>query len=282
MTGRLDERDADAAFCRDLLKSQAVDLYLATLLGPHDRVTELMILRAFHGEMVKIVSAAREPLAGEIRLRWWADAFTGLRSAEASGHPLYRATRHVLDTYDLPTQPLYAKAEVHIAELYSDPFPDRETLEGHLGETHSTQFHMAASLCGAPRDRRLADASGHAGVALGVTDLLCQSARHRSRSQVFVPLDVLEEAGLSAAQYLEPPNQRHEQAIRSMVELATRHYESAVEHIDELPDEIAPVFKPLALVPLYLKRIEAKPAKVLMNASPLVSQLRRQWTLWTN
>lgn len=273
-------RDDDFLVCSEVLQQNEKALYLATLLAPPESVNDLVVLRAYHAELAKIVRSTTEPLAGEIRLRWWADVFSGLRETEGRSHPVARALKTMLHRNDLSPQPLFAKAEAHIAELYSDPFDTVGTLEGHLGETVSTQFHMAAEIAGANANRALADACGHAGVAVGLTELLLNLAFFRARARCSLPESVLHHHTMTREEFFLQPDERHQAVVHYMEKEARAHWAKAQDHILALDSAVHSVFKSLALVPVQLKRIGAQPEAVLTSGLSPLSQLRIQWILW--
>ncbi len=261
------------------MRDNAPDFYLAGLLLPENVRAAINVLYGFHVEITNITWAGGEPLAGEVRLQWWADVIAGKRTDEASGHPLARALLSVVSTFNLPANALEAKLEAHIFELYNDPMGDGSMLEGWCGETRSVLFQMAALILGAEANSKLADASGHAGVTTGVISIIENLARSHAAGKVPVPVDVLEQNGLSCADYLASVGKSHHGVVRDLIDLAEGHYHKAIAAVSQLPQEVRPAFLPLALAPLYLKRSRKNIDQVFNNLAP-ISQWRRQWALW--
>src|SRR5262249_48021126 len=69
-------RDA-FAHCEALLRAADRDRFLATLFAPAEHRAALFALYVFNVEITRVREAAREPLAGEIRLQWWSDVLGG-------------------------------------------------------------------------------------------------------------------------------------------------------------------------------------------------------------
>lgn len=270
---------ADVAHCIDLVKQSATDLYLADLLLPDACRDAVFVLHAFHVEVTNIPLIANEPLAGEVRLQWWADILGGQRNDEAQGHPVARALLQVLEDGRLSPAAFDAKLQAHVFDLYNDPMGDRSMLEGYLGETHSMLFQSAALLAGAEANSDLADASGHAGVAYGAAGLLMNLALHRNHQRVYIPSDLLTAVGLSSPEYLSEWNEKHTMAVQGMIELVMEHLTKAQTALSKLPEEQRSVFKPLALVALYLKPLKRAP-DLAQSGWPQPPQWRRQWALW--
>lgn len=269
----------DFAHCLELLKSEASDFYFAALLLPEHYRAAIVALHAFHVEVTNICLAGGEPIAGQVRLQWWSEVIQGARADEASGHPVARALLKVIAAHNLPVSSFEAKLEAHIFDLYNDPMGTRTDFEAYCGETRSCLFQWAALVAGIESQRALADASGHGGVATGIVNVLENLARHHSGGQVFLPSDLLSASGLSRETFLATPEAKHEPAITGLVDLGLEHQAKAMAALDQLPREARAAFKPLALVPAYLKRVKRDPMAVFQPRPPL-SQIRRQWALW--
>lgn len=269
----------DFAHCLELLKSGAPDYYFADLLLPEQHRAAIVALHAFHVEVTNICLAGGEPMAGQVRLQWWSEVIQGSRADEASGHPVARAFLQVIAAHSLPLSSFEAKLEAHIFDLYNDPMGSRTDFEAYCGETRSCLFQWAALVSGLETQRALADASGHSGVATGIVSVLENMARYHSAGQVFVPADLLAATGLSREEFLAKPGQGHEAAITGMIDLGFEHEAKARAAVGQLPNEARSVFKTLALVSTYLKRVQRDPISVFKPRPPL-SQIRKQWALW--
>ncbi len=271
--------EPDNKYCFDLVMNNAKEFYYADLLLPKLLRPEIVVLHAFHIEISNAILASSEPMVGEVRLQWWADVVAGRRNDEAKGHPVAGALIHLITKHDISRAALDAKLEAHIFDLYNDPMGDRSMLEGYLGETRSMLFQMAAMIAGAELNTAVANAAGHAGVAVGIVSCLENMALHRNKRKIYIPSDLLAACGLNAQEFLGQSNAKHEQAVLGFVNLAREHYTKAMSFLELLPSDVRIVFKPLAVAPYYLKRAEKNPKNVLTGL-PLPSQIKRQWAIW--
>lgn len=270
--------DDDYALCLDLLRQDWRDMYLADLLLP-DAIRPLAVaVHAFHNEITKAIAQVNEPMAGEVRLQWWRDVLGGERAGEADGNPLARFLMAQLATFKLDTSPLVAKCDAHIFDLYSDPMADRTMLEGYCGETRSVLFQMLAMGMGAA-PKQVSDASGHAGVAQGIVAIIYNLRASRDAGRVFVPTDLLAACGLEVADYLAASPHDIISVLDGMMDLASDHLAKAQAAIASLPVDYHPVYKPVSLTVLYLKRARNQGVEMLINPRP-PHPLRRQWALW--
>jgi phytoene synthase len=265
------------AHCESLARTYDRDRWLSALFAPSPARPHLHALTAFNYEVGRLREVVREPLAGELRLTWWRDALT---DAGASGHPVAAALLDTIAKFNLPV----ALFENHIAarqfDLYDDPMPSLNDLEGYCGETASSLFQLAALILAEGRDVGAADASGHAGVAYAIAGLLRALPLTSARGQVYLPREVLERHGSS------PEDLRARRsgaalaaALRELCGAARAHAAQAEARIAALPKAVQPAYAPLAVAPGYLARLE-RGADAPFSAVVEVPQWRRQLALW--
>lgn len=279
MAARFTLVNDDTKYCLTQLSEHSPDLYLSSLLLPKEIRASIAVLHAFHSEITGITLAAPEPLAGEMRLQWWTDVLNRQRDDETMQNPLARALLAVVETHDLPTGALVTKLEAHIFDLYSDPMGDTQMLEAYLGETRSVIFQLAAMIADPNGVQASSDVSGHAGVATGCVAILENLARHRAQQRAYLPSDMLEECGTLVEELFTNVDTSQTNAVLALADMAEGHHKRATAALKRVSDEIKPIFAPLALVPLYLKRTRKQPKRALTGLQP-ISQLRRQWALW--
>ena len=265
------------AHCESLARDYDRDRWLSALFAPAPARPHLHALTAFNYEVGRLREIVREPLAGELRLTWWRDALT---RGGGAGHPVAEALLDTIAKFRLPV----ALFENHIAarqfDLYDDPMPSSNDLEGYCGETASSLFQLAALILAEGREIGAADASGHAGVAYAITGLLRALPLTSARGQVYLPRDLLERHGVAP----EDVRGRRSGAglaagLRELSAAARAHLARAEARIAQLPREIAPAYASLGVVPGYLARLE-RAADAPFGAVVEVPQWRRQLALW--
>lgn len=278
-----------AAFetCSENLALHDRDRWLAALFVPQDKRPYIHALYAFSHEIARLREIVSEPQLGEIRLQWWRESLEGERAGEAMQNPVSAALLETLRACKLPAAPLLKLIEARRFDLYNDPMPDMQTLEGYCGETVSALFQLAALvLCSSPGNalnesdvRILADASGHAGVAYGLAGLMRALPWHAARGQCYLPGDVLARHGALVETFanglLTQPGLA---ALAHMRTWAADHESKARAALAKLPAVVWPAFVPLAVVPLYLRRMEK--LRDPFRESVEVAAWRRQWAMW--
>src|SRR5436305_6214742 len=188
--------DESYRHCEALVRAADKDRFLATLFAPADKRGPLFALYAFNHEIASIRDRAREPMPGEIRLQWWRDVLNGARAGEAAANPVAVALLDTIANFSLPVAPLLDLVEAHSFDLYDDPMPTMAALEAYARKTDSTMFQMAAHIVVGNHDGALALAAEHAGIPYTLAGLLRTFARHASRRQIYIPLEVLERRGV--------------------------------------------------------------------------------------
>lgn len=260
------------------LKAGDADRYLATLYAPAHLRDDLAALYVFNLEIARIRDAIRDPMPGEFRLQWWRDALNGTSPDTAARHPFAAAMADVIARHELPLPMLENYFEARIFDLYDDPMPSMNDLEGWCGETAGTLIQFAAMIL--DRDAALAaggEAAGHAACAQAMTGLIRLFPLHRSRGQCYVPPEVLASAGLTRECFLAGSDAEQGAAVVSaMVSAARTHHRKFMDAVKSLPANLHPAFLPLAVVPVYLDAIDKTGAQAL-TGTPATGALRRNW-----
>ncbi len=267
------------AHCAALARERERDCWLAALFAPEAARPPLHALAAFTSEIARVRAAAREPLAGEMRLAWWREALAGLRDAEASGHPVAAALIDAKARFALPAAAFDDLLQARSFDLYDDPMPTLADLEAYCRQTASTLFHLAALILGEGRDLGAAAASEAAGLAFGLTEVLRTFPETNARGPIYLPREMLERCGAS----LEDVRARRDgaplrAALSELVAEARRRLEEAEALLADLPRVVMPAFVPLGATRLDLARLRRARAPFEPFAAP--SPWRRQWALW--
>ena len=220
----------------------------------------------------------RDPRAGEIRLVWWREALTGERHGEAEGNPVAAAMLDTLAEVRPPPHLIANAIAGRQFDFYDDAFPTTVELEAYLGETRSGLIQIAALVLSEGRDLGSAEASGLAGVALGLVDFLCGLGAPRPAP--LIPQDVLAAHDASAADLRERRmTPALAAALGDVAALARQRLAEAEAARRKLPPTLAPAYAGLATAPLRLRAAERRLARAF-EAEPAVAAWRRQWALW--
>lgn len=267
-----------AALVLDGLRKADPDRYLSTLYAPEAKRPALAALYAFNVEIASIRDRISEPLPGEVRLQWWRDILDAGAPEAAGGHPVGMALLEAIRENHLPVAPLQAMLDAREFDLYDDPMPSRHDLEGYLGETSSALIQLAALILDKDAASAAAAAAGHAGCAQGIAGLLRLLPLHRSRSQCYVPADLLAAVGVTRDEILAGAASAA-RAAEAMIALAREHVAAFVQAKAMISPSLRPAFLPANLTPAYLNAIEKAGASALTRPAD-ISALRKQWLMF--
>ena len=267
--------------CEALVREGDPDRYWATLFASADKRPHLYALYAFNFEIARVREAVREALVGEIRLQWWRDALQGEARGDVKANPVAAALDDTIVKFRLPRPALVTLIDARIFDLYDDPMPNLNDLEGYCGETSSSLIQLASIiLTGGGSDPGTADAAGHAGVAYAITGLLRAFPWHARQGQVFLPADILARHGVVREDIVTGRGGPGlDRALADLRAVARRHLAQLRTLRPTIPEAALPAFRPLALVEPYLKAMEKQGYDPFSTQVDL-PQWRRIWSLW--
>lgn len=260
--------DLEAAYqhCADLLANLDRDRYLASLFISAPNRSYIQALWAFSLEVARIRDIISEPMPGEIRLQWWRDVILAGQRDGAQGHPVAAALMDVMVRFSLPQKAFLDVIEARSFDLYDDPMPSLNDLEGYCGETTSALYHLAALILAEGDDLQTTDLAGHAGVADGITWALRSVGFHAQRGQIYLPQDKMDQYAVSTRALRQG---RVEPGLGPLMsDLAAGvddHLAKVRAALQSAPREIYAAFLPLCLVPLWLRQINRAGPDLLLR-----------------
>lgn len=268
----------DASYCAQLVRDHDFERYAATLFMPPRARRPVLALYAFNTELRRIRDHVSQPLPGEIRLQWWRDLVDGDARGSVEANPVAAELMAAVANHDLPRNELSRLVDARVFDLYDDPMLSLDMLERYCDDTAGRLFSLSARILGGTSEA-VAHAALHAGIAQGIVRAVEGLPLHASRKQLYLPQDVLSEAGVKEADiFAGRSTPQLQTAIRVLAEVARSHRDKAADLLIAVPADAKRVFLPLALV-----RRALDPARMpAQNPFALVpqSRLRMLWTLW--
>ena len=253
------------------------DRYIADLFAPAPLRRHLFALHAFNAEVARVREAVSDPKLGEIRLQWWRDA---IAEGAAGGHPIATALNRTIAELSLPVDAFLRLIDARIFDLYDDPMPTLNDLEGYAGDTSSSLIQLAAVILAGGHDPGTAEAAGHAGVAYALTGIMRALPIHARRGQLFLPLAMAASRGIDTqalATGSVTPELRA--LLADLRTIARQHLAEAERDIADLAPPVSAAFLPLKLVKPTLDRMDRSGYDPFSGAVEL-PPWRRQWILW--
>jgi phytoene synthase len=268
------------AHCEALVRASDKDRYLAALFARAEVRPHLHALYAFASEIARVRAVVREPLPGEIRLQWWRDVLNGDARGEVSANPVAAALLDTVARHDLPKDRLVALIDAHAFDLYDDAMASLAELDAYAERTSGTLFALAAQILGGKADADAGMAAAlPAGIAWGLAQQLRSFPRDLARRQMFVPLDLLAQQGVTRGEV----EARHNTAgLRAALADLRDHARTAFVRFaaaaPDMPETCAPAFLLVTLTPQLLAKLDAAAADPFREVE--IPQWRRQWALW--
>ena len=239
----------------DTVRVAASDRYFASLYAPAERRADLHVLYAFDAEIAAIRDKVSTPMLGEFRLQWWRDA---LENGEGGGNPLAESLIDVMRRHDLPVRALLDLLEARVFDLYDDPFPTWNDLEGYAGETRGRISMLASAILApqAPRTGPIADAAGHGAIASLLRDVLLHLPTNAARGQLYLPADTIAAYDANASELASQPiSSALQEELRDRT---AAHLSASFAALRDLPAAARPAFLPLTTIATDLAK--ARPA----------------------
>jgi phytoene synthase len=272
--------NADQQHAMAIVREADRDRYLSVLFAPEKMRGALFSLYAFNIEVARIRDLIHEPLPGEIRLQWWRDVIEDGAPEAAAGHPVAAALLQTIRDHDLPRDAFANYLDARIFDLYDDPMPSRNDLEGYCGETASALIQMASLVLDQGRAQDFAACAGHAGCAQAMTGLLRLLPIHLSRGQCYVPRDLLSAAGTTPDAFVaREDDAAAKRAVEAMAALASEHRAAFSREAKALPASLRSAYLPAALTGPYLSRLSGGKVDPLREIAD-ISELGRYWTVF--
>ncbi|MCL2713597.1 MAG: squalene/phytoene synthase family protein [Alphaproteobacteria bacterium] len=248
--------EADAAACAELVRTCDFLRYAITLFASPQERRALLALHAFNVEISRVRDRVKLPLAGEIRLQWWADLITGEGHGDVMASPMAAELQAAIFGFALPLHDLLRLIEARRLTLDGAPMATMACLEDHLIEATAPLFAVSARIRGAdlaPDHEVLA----HASLALGLHSVLV-------RERYLLPAECVR-----GADGAPTPDVR-----TRLLGSARQHLEAAFSGLSRLPAAARPAFLELSVL-----RHELKALSGATDPIP-ASRLRILWTLW--
>ena len=261
--------------------------YTSVLYAPKEKREALFVLYDFNLEIARIRDAVKEPLAGEMRLQWWHDAISGGATTETAGHPVADALIRIVAEFELPVSAFVNMIEARRFDIYNDPMPSRNDLEGYCGETAGALIQLASMVLDRAGASHHGEAAGHAGCALAIAGLLSLLPVHRRRGQCYLPADLLASVGASPDELADSvPGPGGLRAVKAMIALGREHASAFELAASEIPTAMRAAYLPLAAVDRWfdaLDKVGEGVFEVSITPSPLIfsiSAFRRAMFGW--
>ncbi len=246
----------DISFCAALLRKHDADRYLTVLFAPAERREALFALYAFNLEIARVREAVREPMMGMIRLQWWRDALAEIGQGKIRAHEVVRPLAQAIADHKLDLVLFERLIAARERDLDPEPPADLPSLVDYARNSAGLLTQLALDVLGKPTVE-VREAGQAAGIALSLTGLLRSVAFHAAQRRIYLPADLMRDAGITPGQLIERGPQ---QALRPVIEAiageASRWSQKA-RKASGVTRPYLSAFLPLTLADLYRRRLLA-------------------------
>lgn len=267
---------SNADVCASDVRSKDFDRYALTLFVEPEHRRALLALYAFNIEVSRVRDMVSQPLPGEIRLQWWADAIAGKERGEVGGNPVAAELLRTIAGHSLPVGTIDSMIDAHRFDLYDDPIQTLTELEHFAERTDGALLALGAQVLGASLEQVMLTAR-RAGQAVGLARTIRLLPLHASRRQLYLPADLIGRFGVEPEKiFAGKTTPELLELIGHLRGIARSHVDAAFALLPALPRTARPAFLPLALVRRELDAgYSPDPFRPVER-----SRLRTLWTLW--
>ncbi len=148
----------------DAVRRSDPDRWLASrFVGDAAARADLIALYAFDHVLARVPHQVSEPLMGEIRLTWWAEALDEIYGGGVvRSHPTALGLAEAVRRRDLDRAPLDAMIQARMDDLEPRPFADATAAVAYADMTSGALMQAAAQALGAPAGVAAARSAGRA------------------------------------------------------------------------------------------------------------------------
>jgi phytoene synthase len=243
--------------CGAELRRHDPDRFLTALFAPSDRREALFALYAFNLEVARTREMVREPMLGRMRLQWWRDTIEELYEGTPRRHYVVDALAQAF-VRRVPWRPEFDRLiDARELDMEGEGPPTIAALIAYVDATSASLVRLALEMLDDRPDESLARQATHVGVAWGLAGLLRAVPFHARHRRLYLPADLVAEAGLNVADLFElRRSPALSETVRRIADIART--ELAAARALPRPSRAAlPALLPGTLAAQYLARLAA-------------------------
>lgn len=223
----------DMAHCREAIRTGSLSFHAASKLLPSSVRDPALALYAFCRLADDEVDEGTNKSRAVLRLR---DRLDKAYAGQPEDAPEDRAFAAIIKQFDMPRALPEALLEGLAWDAAEYRYQTLSELRGYSARVASAVGAMMCVLMGV-RDRDALARACDLGVAMQLTNIARDVGEDARAGRIYLPLDWLEEAGISAQHFLENPKPTPEirKMVRVLLDEARRLYQRSEAGIGQLP-----------------------------------------------
>lgn len=248
----------DLSPCAAELRRHDPDRLLTAVFAAPDRREALFALYAFNLEVARVPEMVSEPLLGRIRLEWWREAIEGIYAGCPRRHYVVDPLAEAVARYGLSRVHFDRLLDAREADLEGAGPPTLAALIAYAENSAASLVQLALQILGGNAMPLITAEQGRrAGIAWALTGLMRAVPFHARARRLYLPADLMEQAGLRAGDLFELRRPPALAAVVRQVADAARAELKAARGMKRPPRHLLPALLPGTLAGMYLKRLAA-------------------------
>ena len=266
-------------YCQNKAASSGSSFYYSFLFLPSEQRKAIIALYAFCREVDDVVDECTNEEIAQSKLEWWRNEIHQLFEGNPS-HPVTQALQPVIDQFNIPIEHFIEVIDGMQMDLEYNAYPSFKELSLYCHRVASIVGLMSIEIFGY-ENRNTLKYAHDLGMAFQLTNILRDVREDAERGRIYIPLDELEQFGVSPDEILALQNTENMKALFAhQAKRAKEYYQRAYEH---LPDEDRyRQLSGLVMSAIYettLSEIEQDNYQVMKHRIRL-TPLRKLWIAW--
>ncbi|MDX1712014.1 MAG: phytoene/squalene synthase family protein [Rhodovibrionaceae bacterium] len=277
----MNETDSDhAGYCLAEVRRHDHDRYLAALLAPAERQTDIIGLLAFNLEVAKTAEVVSEPMMGQIRLQWWREAIDEAFAGRPRHHAVLEVLAPTIGRHALSREHFDRLIDAREFDLEDEPPEDMTALEAYAEDSSATLLWLMLEILG-EESAEAREAARHAGIAWGLVGMMRALPFHIGRRRLNLPRAVMSQVGIDPTDLHDRRQTEHlPDAVRLVSGRAEEHLGEARQLARGVPRTALPALMVVPLTAHYLKslaRAGHDPASPVVQRADKLNAWRLAW-----
>lgn len=266
-------------YCQQKAARSGSSFYYSFLFLPPEQRRAITALYAFCREVDDVVDECHDPALARVKLGWWREELERGFQGDAQ-HPVTRALAAPIDRFNLPQEYFQEILDGMAMDLEQPRYQSFRDLALYCHRAAGVVGLLSAEIFGY-RHRDTLRYAQDLGTALQLTNILRDVREDAERGRIYLPLDELEQYGVTEQDLLAGRTSGATQALfRAQLNRARTFFQRA---LDRLPDEDRLAQRSgLIMAAIYqatLDEMEHDGLRVLERRIAL-TPLRKLWIAW--
>lgn len=266
-------------YCQDKAARSGSSFYYSFLFLPPEQRRAITALYAFCREVDDVVDETSDTDVARSKLNWWRQEIEHLFNGQAQ-HPVTQALQEPIRRFNLPQEHFAEIIDGMEMDLDYDAYPSFKELSLYCHRVASIVGLMSVEIFGY-QDRATLKYAHHLGMAFQLTNILRDVHEDLLRGRLYIPLDELEQFGISTDDLLNNTNaDKLKQLFSFQAQRAEDYYQKA---FTALPDgDRYQQRSGIIMAEIYLEtlhQIKNDDYQILQRRIKL-TPLRKLWLAW--